>query len=49
MPKRKKQKPLIEMTTPELAEHIFGKEVKEKLDQVVRQLDEKPATKSSQK
>ena len=44
MPKRKKEKPLIEMSTQELAEHIFGKELKAKLDQIAH---EEPASKRS--
>lgn len=45
MPKPKKEKPLIEMNTQELAEHVFGKELKEKLDQIAH--EEKPVSKRS--
>lgn len=53
MPKRKKDKPvdkpLIEMTSEELAEHVFGKELKEKLDQIAHEKDNKPDTDHSHK
>ncbi|GEM_PF-3505663 len=45
MPKSKKEKPLIEMTSEELAEHVFGKELKDKLDEIAHA--EKPAPKRS--
>lgn len=45
MPKSKKEKPLIGMTSKELAEHVFGKELKEKLDEIAH--EEKPVSKRS--
>jgi hypothetical protein len=53
MPKRKKQKPIeekhpIELTDDEAMEHLFGKEVKDKLKEFVREADKK-AKKSSHK
>ena len=46
--RKKKEKEPIEMNTQELAEHIFGKELKGKLDQIVREQDSKPSKRSSQ-
>ncbi len=50
MPKRKK-KPATEMTTEEMAEHVFPKKVREELKRVAHEKDEakeKRAHKSSQ-
>jgi hypothetical protein len=53
MPKGKKKRPIeekhpMELTTDEAMEHLFGKEVKDKLKEFVREADRK-AEKSSHK
>ena len=48
MSKRKKSgKKPIEMTTQELAERLFSPELKEKLDEIAHEKDDKPEPKSS--
>lgn len=42
MPKRKKEKPPIEMTSQELAEQLFSPELKEKLDEIAHKNVQKP-------
>ena len=49
MPRRKKEKQPIEMTSKELAERLFSSELKEKLDEIAHKNDAKPDKKSSQK
>ena len=46
MAKRKPKHP-SEMTTQELAERLFPKKLKKKLDEIVHEKDEKPEEKES--
>jgi hypothetical protein len=47
MPKRKATKPVIEMTTDELADKVFPKEVKKKLQEIANPPGSKAKNRSS--